>query len=33
MSTYESALEEPEIGIDFTRAMSVEAANQIMHGF
>jgi hypothetical protein len=31
--TYKDALSRPGIGIDFTRAMSIETANQIMHGF
>jgi predicted ATPase len=30
---YETLLKRPDIGIDFTRAMSVETANQVMHGF
>ncbi len=33
VSTYEQALEAQGLGIDFTRAMSTETANQIMHGF
>lgn len=31
--TYEALLARPELGIDFARAMSVETANQAMHGF
>jgi predicted ATPase len=31
--TYESLLRQPGLGIDFTRAMAVETANQVMHGF
>jgi predicted ATPase len=31
--SYDTLLERPGLGIDFARAMSVEVANQVMHGF
>jgi AAA domain, putative AbiEii toxin, Type IV TA system len=33
IATYESVLEQPGHGVKFDRAMGVEQANQVMHGF